>query len=73
MSAARIVITITTIYPGASAELIQGFITAPISSVVSTTENVNYVTSQSRPSTSVVTLAPTATTVRSFIDPARLE
>src|SRR5690554_1065462 len=50
------VITITTTYPGASAELIQGFITAPISAAVSTTENINYVTSQSRPSASVVTV-----------------
>ncbi|HET7715451.1 MAG TPA: efflux RND transporter permease subunit [Bauldia sp.] len=50
------VITVTTVYPGASADLIQGFITAPISAAVSTTENVNYVTSQSRPSTSVVTV-----------------
>ena len=50
------VITITTIYPGASADLIQGFITAPISAAVSTTENVDYVSSQSRPSASVVTV-----------------
>ncbi|MCX8572571.1 MULTISPECIES: efflux RND transporter permease subunit [Hyphomicrobiales] len=50
------VITITTVYPGASADLIQGFITAPISAAVSTTENVDYVTSQSRPSTSIVTV-----------------
>ena len=50
------VITITTVYPGASADLIQGFITAPISRAVSTTENVDYVTSQSRPSASVVTV-----------------
>ncbi|MEO3386472.1 efflux RND transporter permease subunit [Mesorhizobium sp. CAU 1741] len=50
------VITITTTYPGANAELIQGFITAPISAAVSTTENINYVTSQSRPSASVVTV-----------------
>ena len=50
------VITVTTIYPGASADLIQGFITAPIAAAVSTTENVNYVTSQSRPSTSVITV-----------------
>ena len=49
-------ITVTTAYPGASADLIQGFITAPISAAVSTTENVNYVTSQSRPSTSTVTV-----------------
>ena len=50
------VITITTVYPGASAELIQGFITSPISAAVSTTENVDYVTSASRPSASVVTV-----------------
>lgn len=50
------VITVTTIYPGASAELIQGFITSPISAAVSTTENVDYVSSQSRPSASVVTV-----------------
>ena len=50
------VITVTTVYPGASADLIQGFITAPIAAAVSTTENVDYVSSQSRPSASVVTV-----------------
>ncbi len=50
------VITVTTVYPGASADLIQGFITAPISAAASTTENVDYVSSQSRPSASVVTV-----------------
>jgi multidrug efflux pump len=50
------VVTITTVYPGASADLVQGFITAPISSAVATTENVDYITSQSRPSASVVTV-----------------
>ena len=50
------VITVTTVYPGASAELIQGFISAPISSAVSTTENIDYVSSSSRPSVSTVTV-----------------
>ena len=50
------VITISTVYPGASADLIQGFVTAPITAAVSTTENVDYVTSQSRPSSSTVTV-----------------
>ncbi|WP_108482755.1 efflux RND transporter permease subunit [Oceaniglobus ichthyenteri] len=50
------VITITTVYPGASPDLIQGFVTAPISAAVSTTENVDYITSQSRPSASIVTV-----------------
>jgi multidrug efflux pump len=50
------VITISTVYPGASADLMQGFVTAPITAAVSTTENVDYVTSQSRPSSSTVTV-----------------
>ncbi|MFC5587040.1 efflux RND transporter permease subunit [Nitratireductor kimnyeongensis] len=50
------VITVTTVYPGASADLIQGFITAPIARAVATTENVDYVTSQSRPSASSVSV-----------------
>ncbi len=50
------VVTITTTYPGAAPDLIQGFITAPIASAVSTTENIDYITSQSRPSASVVTV-----------------
>jgi len=50
------VITVTTIYPGASADLIQGFITSPIAAAVATTENVDYITSSSRPSASTVTV-----------------
>lgn len=50
------VVTINTVYPGASAELIQGFVTAPIASAVATTENIDYVTSASRPSSSTVTV-----------------
>ena len=50
------VVTINTVYPGANAELIQGFITAPIAAAVSTTENIDYVTSQSRASSSTVTV-----------------
>jgi multidrug efflux pump len=50
------VITITTVYPGAAPDLIQGFVTSPIAAAVSTTENVDYITSQSRPSASVVTV-----------------
>lgn len=50
------VITVTTVYPGAAPDLIQGFVTSPIASAVSTTENVDYITSQSRPSASVVTV-----------------
>jgi len=50
------VITVTTTYPGAPPDLIQGFITAPIARAVSTTENIDYVKSQSSPSASVVTV-----------------
>ncbi|OYU19621.1 MAG: multidrug efflux protein [Rhodobacteraceae bacterium PARR1] len=50
------VITVTTVYPGAAPDLIQGFITAPISAAIATTENVDYITSSSRPSASVVTV-----------------
>ncbi|TGP53829.1 multidrug efflux protein [bacterium M00.F.Ca.ET.159.01.1.1] len=49
-------ITITTAYPGASADLIQGFISAPIARAVASTENIDYVTSSSRPSSSTVTV-----------------
>lgn len=50
------VVTITTVYPGASPDLIQGFITSPISAAVATTENVDYITSSSSPSVSTVTV-----------------
>ena len=49
-------ITISTAYPGASADLIQGFITAPIARAAASTENIDYVTSSSRPSSSTVTV-----------------
>ena len=50
------VITVTTTYPGASADLIQGFITTPIAQAVSSAENVDYVTSNSAQSTSTVSV-----------------
>jgi len=50
------VITVTTTYPGASADLMQGFITTPIAQAVSSTENVDYVTSSSAQSVSTVSV-----------------
>lgn len=50
------VITVTTVYPGAAADLIQGFVTSPIAAAVATAEGVDYVTTVSRPSASVVTV-----------------
>lgn len=47
-------ITITTAYPGASAELMQGFVTTPIQQAVSAASGVDYVTSTSRQGVSSV-------------------
>ena len=41
------VVNVTTVYPGASAELIQGFITTPIEQAVASAEGVDYITSSS--------------------------
>ena len=49
-------ITITTTYVGASADLIQGFITTPIAKAVISAEGVDYVTSTSRLGVSTVTV-----------------
>jgi len=48
------VITVTTAYPGASAELIQGFITTPVQQAVSSTEGIDFVRSTSSNSVSNV-------------------
>src|SRR5215469_13996816 len=49
-------ITVTTVYPGASPDLIEGFITTPIEQAVSTAEGIDYLTSNSVLSTSTVTM-----------------
>src|SRR6201988_2241674 len=41
------VVNITTVYPGASADLIQGFITTPIEQAFASAEGVDYMTSSS--------------------------
>src|SRR5438552_6489941 len=48
-------ITVTTAYPGASPDLIQGFITTPIEQAVATAEGIDYLTSNSIQGTSTVT------------------
>ncbi len=48
------VITVTTAYPGASAELIQGFVSTPIQQAVSSTVGVDFVRSSSANSVSTV-------------------
>src|SRR5881398_4247438 len=47
-------ITVTTAYPGASPDLIQGFITTPIEQAVATAEGIDYITSSSVLGTSTI-------------------
>lgn len=47
-------ITITTQYPGASAKLMQGFVTQPIAQAVSSVEGVDYLSSSSVQGSSLV-------------------
>src|SRR5579864_3265951 len=48
-------ITVTTVYPGASPDLIEGFITTPIEQAVATAEGIDYLTSNSVQGTSTIT------------------
>ena len=48
------VINVTTVYPGASANLIQGFITTPIEQAVASAEGIDYITSSSVQGTSTI-------------------
>src|SRR5215204_1650467 len=48
-------ITVTTTYPGASPDLMQGFITTPIEQAVATAEGIDYLSSSSIQGTSTVT------------------
>lgn len=50
------VITITTAYPGASAQLIEGFITSRIEQAISGADGVDYVTSNSVQGVSTITV-----------------
>jgi multidrug efflux pump len=50
------VITITTAYPGADANLIAGFITTPLEAAVASAEGIDYMTSTSNQGLSTITL-----------------
>lgn len=50
------VITVTTVYPGADANLIQAFVTSKIEEAVAQADNVDYMSSSSRPSSSSITV-----------------
>jgi multidrug efflux pump len=49
-------ITINTAYPGASADLMQGFVTTPIQQAVASAEGIDYITSESRQNVSSITV-----------------
>lgn len=48
------VITISTFYPGASAELMQGFITSPLQKAIATADGIDYLTAQSQQNLSII-------------------
>jgi multidrug efflux pump len=49
-------ITITTTYPGASPDVVAGFITTPIENAVAQVNGIDYMTSSSQTSTSTITV-----------------
>lgn len=49
-------ITITTAYPGASADVVQGFITQPMQQSVASAEGIDYITSSSQQGLSTITV-----------------
>src|ERR1700686_2925002 len=49
------VVNVTTVYPGASPDLIEGFITTPIEQAVATAEGIDYLTSTSVQGASTIT------------------
>jgi multidrug efflux pump len=50
------VITVTTAYPGADADLIAGFITTPLENAVASAEGIDYITSTSTQGVSTISL-----------------
>ena len=48
------VITVTTPYPGANAELVRGFVTVPLEQVIATADGIEFVTSQSAQNVSTI-------------------
>jgi multidrug efflux pump len=48
-------VTITTVYPGASSELVKGFITTPLQQAVAEADGIDYLTSTSSQSVSTIT------------------
>ena len=48
------VVTVTTAYPGASADLIRGFITTPLEREIASADGIDYLESVSAPNTSII-------------------
>src|ERR1019366_8964302 len=49
------VVTVSTVYTGASADLIQGFITSPLGKQIASADGIDYLESSSVPSVSTIT------------------
>ncbi len=49
------VVTVTTAYPGAAADLVRGFITTPLEREIASADGLDYVESVSAPSVSIIT------------------
>ncbi len=47
-------LTITTVYPGADAELVQGFVTTPIQETITSVEGIDYIKASSRAGVSMI-------------------
>jgi len=50
------IVTVTTIYTGASADLIQGFITTPLEKQIASADGIDYIESNSAPGASSITV-----------------
>ncbi len=48
-------ITVTTVYIGANAQLVRGFITTPLERVIAAADGIDYIESESKQNTSVIT------------------
>lgn len=49
------VITVSTAYPGASSQVVQGFITQPLSQAIAAADGIDYITSSTAQGTSTIT------------------
>ena len=57
-------VTVTTVYTGASADLIQGFITTPLERQIASADGIDYLQSSSTPSVSTISVYLSSTTIR---------